>query len=66
MTDKVKTKNNSDRLLRIREVLEIVPVGRSTWWAGIKAGRFPKPVKLGSRTTCWKQSDIMNLVERGI
>jgi hypothetical protein len=28
-----------------------IPVGRSTWWAGVKSGRFPKPVKLGPRTT---------------
>jgi len=24
----------------------LIPVGKSTWWAGVKAGRFPKPVKL--------------------
>lgn len=27
------------------------PVSRSTWWAGIRAGRFPKGVKLGPRIT---------------
>jgi prophage regulatory protein len=29
----------------------VIPVARSTWWAGVKAGRFPKPVKLGPSTT---------------
>jgi predicted DNA-binding transcriptional regulator AlpA len=41
-----------------------IPVGRSTWWAGIKSGRFPKPVKLGPRTTAWRVEDIRNLIEQ--
>ncbi len=40
-----------------------IPVGRSTWWAGIKTGRFPKPVKLGPRTTALKVEDIRKLIE---
>ncbi len=41
-----------------------IPVGRSTWWTGIKTGRFPKPVKLGPRTTAWKVEDIRDLIEK--
>jgi len=41
-----------------------IPVGRSTWWAGVKTGRFPKPVKLGPRTTAWKVEDIRDLIEK--
>ena len=41
-----------------------IPLGRSTWWAGVKSGRFPKPVKLGPRTTAWKVEDINALIER--
>jgi prophage regulatory protein len=41
-----------------------IPVGRSTWWAGIKTGRFPKPVKLGPRTTVWKVEDIRALIKK--
>ena len=41
----------------------IYPVSRSTWWAGVKAGRFPKPVKLGPRTTAWRVKDIRELIE---
>lgn len=36
----------------------VIPVGKSTWWAGVKSGRFPKPVKLGPRTTAWRVEDI--------
>jgi prophage regulatory protein len=41
-----------------------IPVGRSTWWAGVKTGRFPQPVKLGPRTTAWKVADIRDLIEK--
>jgi predicted DNA-binding transcriptional regulator AlpA len=37
-------------------------VSKSTWWAGVKSGRFPKPVKLGPRTTAWRVEDIRNLI----
>lgn len=41
-----------------------IPVGKSTWWAGVRSGRFPKPVKLGPKTTAWRVEDIRALVER--
>jgi len=43
----------------------LIPVGKSTWWAGVKTGRFPQPVKLGPRTTAWRIEDIMQLIEKG-
>jgi prophage regulatory protein len=42
----------------------IIPVGVSSWWAGVKSGRYPQPVKLGPRTTCWRVSDIRKLIEQ--
>lgn len=42
----------------------IVPVSKSTWWAGVKTGRFPAPKKLGPRTTVWYVSDIIELVSK--
>lgn len=36
----------------------LVPVSRTTWWAGVKTGRFPQPVKLGPATTAWRAEDI--------
>lgn len=50
-----------DRLLKIGDCLKIIPVARSTWWAGVKDGRFPKPVKIG-KNTFWRYSDLMNIV----
>jgi predicted DNA-binding transcriptional regulator AlpA len=50
-------------LLRLPQVLALIPISRSAWWAGCKSGRFPKPVKIGPHTTAWKASDIAALVE---
>jgi prophage regulatory protein len=40
----------------------IIPVSKSSWWQGVKDGRYPKPVKLGLRTTAWKVEDIRALI----
>ena len=40
----------------------VVPVCKSTWWAGVKSGRFPSPIKLGPRTTAWRVEDIRALI----
>lgn len=42
-----------------------IPVSKSTWWAGVKDGRFPRPLKLGDRITVWRVEDIRTLIERG-
>jgi prophage regulatory protein len=42
----------------------IIPVGKSTWWQGVRDGRFPKPIKIGARATAWRVDDIRALVER--
>jgi predicted DNA-binding transcriptional regulator AlpA len=49
--------------LRLKQVLALVPISKSSWWEGCKEGRFPKPVKLGPRTTAWKAEDIAALVK---
>lgn len=54
----------NNALLRLPQVLALIPVSRSAWWAGCKSGRYPKPVKLGPRTTAWRASDIAALLEK--
>ena len=43
----------------------IIPVSRSSWWLGVRSGRFPQPIKLGPRTTAWRVEDIRKLIEQG-
>jgi predicted DNA-binding transcriptional regulator AlpA len=48
-------------LMRLPDVLAAYPVSKSTWWAGVRSGRFPAPVKLGERITAWRAEDIRAL-----
>lgn len=41
----------------------LIPVSRSSWWAGVASGRYPKPVKLGPRMTAWSVESIRALIE---
>lgn len=43
-------------------IAPIIPIGKSCWWAGVKSGRFPKPVKLSERVTAWRVEDIRALI----
>lgn len=59
-----------DGFLRLNQIIgsktepAIIPVSKSSWWAGVKEGRFPQPIKLGKRTTVWRVSDIKLLIEK--
>ncbi len=44
----------------------LIPVSRSSWWEGVKSGKYPKPVKLGPNTTAWKVEDIRTLICGGV
>ena len=41
----------------------IIPIKKTAWWAGVKSGRYPQPVKLSPRVTCWRVEDIRRLIE---
>ena len=40
----------------------LIPIGRTSFLNGVKSGKYPKPVKLGERTTAWKVEDIRALI----
>ena len=50
--------------LRLPQILAVIPISKSAWWAGVKSGKYPPSVKLGKRTTCWKAHDIRILIEK--
>jgi len=42
----------------------IIPVAKTTWWRGVKSGRYPQPTRaLGARVTAWRVEDIRKLIE---
>jgi len=56
------------KFLRLKQILGsktspgIIPISASSWWAGVKDGRFPQPIKLGPRTTVWRECDIEEML----
>jgi prophage regulatory protein len=62
----------AEGLLRITQIIgdpnaeppipAVIPVSKSSWWAGCRSGRYPTPIKLGPRTTVWKVSAIRALI----
>jgi len=51
--------------VRLPTLLQLIPVSKSTWWAGVKSGRYPQPVRtLGQRITAWRVEDIRALIQQ--
>jgi len=48
--------------VRLSTILKIIPVSKSTWWAGVKDGRFPPSIKLSPKITVWRVEDIRDLM----
>jgi len=52
----------SERLLRVREVADMIGVGVTTVWEWSRSGRLPKPFRLSARLTVWKESEIQRFI----
>lgn len=50
--------------LRLKQVLQFIPIGKTAWYAGIKEGRFPKPIQLSARTAVYRAQDIAALIDK--
>ena len=68
---------NSDRLVRLHQIIgdptstppvdPIIPVSKSSWYAGIAAGAFPRPLKfLGGRASFWRLSELLCLMSSDV
>lgn len=55
---------SEEGFLRLPAVLALYPVSRSSWWAGVAAGKYPRGYKLGARVTAWRTGDIRELLEK--
>lgn len=54
-----------DQIIGSKTKPALIPVGKTSWWKGVKNGSFPKPVKLGG-CTCWRVEDIRDLIENAV
>lgn len=50
--------------VRLPKVLELIPVSETTWWDGVREGRFPAPVKLSARCSAWPVATIQLLIRQ--
>lgn len=50
--------------VRLPQVLAIIPISRSAWWAGVRAGKYSQAVKLVPTTTVWRAEDIRRLIDQ--
>jgi prophage regulatory protein len=59
-----------NKLLRVRDIfcdkksgiIGYLPISKSAWWEGVAEGKIPQPIKLGPKTTCWRESNILALI----
>lgn len=52
-----------EKFLRLRDVLDRIPVGRTTWYELIKRGKAPRPIKVG-HISFWKASDLQRMMKQ--
>lgn len=50
--------------IRLPVILKVLSIGKTTWWCGVRDGKFPKPIKMGKRTARWNVKDIRALIEK--
>lgn len=46
------------QLIKLPEVLKMVPVGKTTWYGMINRNQAPAPIHLGARSVAWDKADI--------
>ena len=50
--------NKLSKFYRVNDLTSLLSMGKSTIYAWVKAGRFPKPIKVSPRMTLWSSEDI--------
>lgn len=62
--DQVKqvSKLPDEGYVRLAQILNVIPMGKSTWWNRVKDGVYPKPTKFGAKLSMWKVEDIRKIL----
>ena len=55
--------DSPERLYRLKDVLRLIPISKSSWFAGIKTGKYPAGYKLSARTVVWKESQLKAIID---
>jgi len=59
-----------EKLLRVKDIVRdsksgkfnYLPISKAAWWKGVAEGKYPQPIKLGPKTTCWRESEVLALI----
>lgn len=51
------------RLIRLKEVLTLVPLSRSTIYERMSAGTFPRSRDLGGGVVAWHEAEVLAWIE---
>lgn len=54
----LRVEQAEDRYLRLHQVIELIPVSKSTIWRWIRAGSFPRPAKVVAKIRLWSCQDV--------
>lgn len=58
----MNTALSADRLLRLRQVIDLVGLGRDAIYTRVRQREFPPPVKLGLRASAWRASEVQEWI----
>lgn len=60
----MENKLPTEGYVRLPQILNVFPISKSSWWEGVKSGKYPKQVKLGPKISAWKVEDIRKLLNQ--
>jgi prophage regulatory protein len=49
-------------LMRIPQILKVMPVSKSKFWLMVQKGEFPKPIKIG-RSSFWTVEQVQSFIQ---
>ncbi|NNN78785.1 AlpA family transcriptional regulator [Vibrio sp. 11-4(1)] len=52
-----------NRLLRLKEVMDVTALSRSAIYRKMNTGDFPQSVSIGDRAVAWVEKDVSDWVE---
>jgi len=50
--------------VRLPQILSVIPIKKSSWWEGVRSGKYPASIKLGANTTVWRAEEIRDLIKQ--
>jgi prophage regulatory protein len=54
--------NSAITLMRIPQILEVMPISKSKFWLMVQKGEFPKPIKIG-RSSFWTIEQVQTFIQ---